>query len=226
LDEESANIKHGEFREAFQTLSAKTYAAVGDTDEAARLSALAAETHRVAVDRENSRILPKIPIIGRLVAAKINDWNKNLVTSMDAAVAEGKAPLPVAAHKVDDLAPDVPTWIKIICSLTMAAGTAAGGWKIIKTLGHKMVKLQPVHGFAAETTAATLLAITGAMGMTVSTTHSITTAIMGVGCAKRFNALKFSLIERIMWAWVLTLPAAGGVAYLLVKTFRLVGWIP
>jgi PiT family inorganic phosphate transporter len=78
----------------------------------------------------------------------------------------------------------------------------------------------------AETTAATLLAVTGNLGMTVSTTHSITTAIMGVGCAKRFGALNLSLIERILWAWVLTLPAAGGVAYLLVKGFRMCGWIP
>lgn len=102
----------------------------------------------------------------------------------------------------------------------------AGGWRIIKTLGHKMVKLHPVHGFAAETTAATLLAVTGAYGMTVSTTHSITTAIMGVGCAKRFSALKLSLIERILWAWVLTLPAAGIVGYLMVKLCRLLGAIP
>ncbi|MES2661586.1 MAG: inorganic phosphate transporter [Verrucomicrobiota bacterium] len=226
LETESAAIKHGEFREAFQTLSARTYAAVGETESSQRLASLAAETHRHIVEREESRILPKIPLVGRLVAAKINDWDKSLGKAMDAAVADSKAPLPVAAHKVDDLSPDVPTWIKIVCSLTMAAGTAAGGWKIIKTLGHKMVKLQPVHGFAAETTAATLLAVTGAMGMTVSTTHSITTAIMGVGCAKRFSALKLSLIERILWAWVLTLPAAGGVAYLLVKLFRVFGWIP
>lgn len=132
----------------------------------------------------------------------------------------------MAAAKVKDLSPDVPSWIKVICALTMAAGTAAGGWKIIKTLGHKMVKLHPVHGFAAETTAATLLAVTGSMGMTVSTTHSITTAIMGVGCAKRFNALKLSLVERIIWAWVLTLPAAGLVGYLMVKLFQLCGWLP
>ncbi|RYD21086.1 MAG: inorganic phosphate transporter [Verrucomicrobiaceae bacterium] len=226
LEDESSSIKHGEFKEAFQTLSAKTFGAAGDAESASRLAAQAAETHRQVVAREEARFLPKVPILGRLVAAKINDWNKSLDSTMKSAVADGKDPLPVAAHKVDELAPDVPTWIKIVCSLTMAAGTAAGGWKIIKTLGHKMVKLQPVHGFAAETTAATLLAITGAMGMTVSTTHSITTAIMGVGCAKRFNALKFSLIERILWAWVLTLPAAGGVAYLLVKMSRLFGWIP
>ena len=90
----------------------------------------------------------------------------------------------------------------------------------------KLVNLQPVQGFAAETTAATLLAVTGYFGMTVSTTHSITTSIMGVGCARRFNALKFSLVERIIWAWVLTLPAAGGVAYLLVKGSQVCGWIP
>lgn len=110
----------------------------------------------------------------------------------------------------------IPNWVVVVCALTMAAGTAAGGWKIIKTLGHKMVKLQPVHGFAAETTAASVLAVTGSMGMPVSTTHAITTSIMGVGCAKRFSALKLKVIERIVWAWILTIPATAGVAYGLV----------
>jgi inorganic phosphate transporter, PiT family len=110
----------------------------------------------------------------------------------------------------------VEPWVVIICAITMAAGTAAGGWKIIKTMGHKMVKLQPVHGFAAETTAATVLAVTGTLGMPVSTTHAITTSILGVGCAKRFSSLKFRVIEKILWAWVLTLPAAGAVAFALV----------
>jgi inorganic phosphate transporter, PiT family len=81
-------------------------------------------------------------------------------------------------------------------------------------------------GFPAETTAATLLAVTSSFGMTVSTPHSITTSIMGVGCAKRFGALNLSLTERILRAWVLTLPAAGGVAYLLVKRCQFFGWIP
>lgn len=226
LEAEAVRIPRGEFREAFLTLVAKTYQSIGDQEAAQRAAKLAAATHQAAVDRENARWLPKVPVIGRMVAAKINDWNKSLTKEMAAAEAAGKAPLTVASHKVDDLSPDVPPWIKIICSLTMAAGTAAGGWRIIKTLGHKMVKLQPVHGFAAETTAATLLAVTGSLGMTVSTTHSVTTAIMGVGCAKRFNALKFSLVERIIWAWILTLPAAGIVAYATVKFFRLCGWIP
>ncbi|HAM71729.1 MAG TPA: inorganic phosphate transporter [Verrucomicrobiales bacterium] len=119
----------------------------------------------------------------------------------------------------------VPDWVVVLCALTMAAGTAAGGWRIIKTLGHKMVKLQPVHGFAAETTAATVLAVAGSMGMPISTTHAITTSIMGVGCAKRFSALKLRVIERIVWAWILTLPAAAGVAYLLVQLGRVCGFV-
>jgi len=126
---------------------------------------------------------------------------------------------------VDVKSQGVPAWVVIVCALTMGAGTAAGGWKIIKTMGHKMVKLQPVHGFAAETTAATVLAITGSMGMPVSTTHAITTSIMGVGCAKRFSALKLKVIERILWAWILTLPATAGVAFGLVWGMNKVGWI-
>jgi PiT family inorganic phosphate transporter len=84
-------------------------------------------------------------------------------------------------------------------------------------MGHKMVKLQPVHGFAAETTAATVLAITGQFGMTVSTTHAITTSIMGVGCAKRFSALKLNVVTRILWAWVLTLPITALLGYLCMR---------
>jgi phosphate/sulfate permease len=225
LEAEAVKIERGEFREAFLTLSAKTYETLGETDASQRAASLAADTHRQALERENARILTKLPVIGKMVAAKINDWDKTLTKEMAAAAEAGKRPLAVASKKVDELSPDVPMWIKIICSLTMAAGTAAGGWRIIKTLGHKMVKLQPVHGFAAETTAATLLAVTGSLGMTVSTTHSVTTAIMGVGCAKRFNALKFSLVERIIWAWILTLPAAGIVAYLMVKLFQALGWV-
>ena len=113
----------------------------------------------------------------------------------------------------------IPVWIKVACALTMAAGTAAGGWRIIKTLGHKLVKLQPVHGFAAETTAATVLLTAAHFGMPVSTTHAITTSIMGVGTAKRFNAIKWGVVKRILWAWMLTIPATGLMGYLLFKLF-------
>ena len=107
----------------------------------------------------------------------------------------------------------------------MCAGTAVGGWRIIKTLGHKMVRLHPVHGFAAETTAATVLVTAAHFGMPVSTTHAVTTSIMGVGCAKGFNHLKLDVVERILWAWVMTLPASGAIAYLLVKLAQAAGWI-
>jgi PiT family inorganic phosphate transporter len=121
---------------------------------------------------------------------------------------------------------EIAAWIKVLCALTMCAGTAVGGWRIIKTLGHKMVRLHPVHGFAAETTAATVLVTAAHFGMPVSTTHAVTTSIMGVGCAKGFNHLKLDVVERIIWAWIMTLPASGIVAYLLVKLAQATGWIP
>ena len=131
-----------------------------------------------------------------------------------------KTPAPEAGQALH-----IATWIKILCALTMCAGTAAGGWRIIRTLGHKMVKIHPVHGFAAEATGATVLFTAAHFGMPVSTTHAITTSIMGVGCAKGFNALKLRVVERILWAWVLTLPASAGVAYGLVILTRSFGWL-
>ncbi len=131
--------------------------------------------------------------------------------------------LPTWLHflQVPDKSASIPLWIMLTCALTMAAGTYAGGWRIIKTLGHKMVKMKPVHGFAAETTAATILAVTGAMGMPVSTTHTITTSIMGVGAARRWNAIEWSLVERIVWAWVMTIPATAIMAYVFYKLLSL-----
>ena len=119
---------------------------------------------------------------------------------------------------------EIATWVKWACGLAMALGTYAGGWKIIRTLGDKLVRLKPVNGFAAETTGASILLVTGLLGMPVSTTHAITTSIMGVGCAKRFNALDWTLVERILWAWLMTIPAAAGVAYLLVRVMGGLGW--
>ncbi len=112
---------------------------------------------------------------------------------------------------------DIDAWIIFTCALVMALGTAIGGWRIIKTLGHKMVKLHPINGFAAETSSATILLTAAHFGMPVSTTHSISTAIMGVGFAKNPHALKLSVIERIVWAWILTIPAAGGLAWGMVS---------
>jgi len=118
---------------------------------------------------------------------------------------------------------DIEAWIIATCALVMAAGTAMGGWRIIKTLGHKMVKLQPIDGFAAETASATILVTASSFGMPVSTTHSISTAIMGVGFGKNPRKLKLGVIERILWAWILTIPAAGGIAYALLRLLELLG---
>jgi PiT family inorganic phosphate transporter len=119
----------------------------------------------------------------------------------------------------------VALWIVVTCAVVMAAGTASGGWRIIKTLGHKMVKLHPIHGFAVDTSSATILTLAAHFGMPVSTTHSISTAIMGVGFAKNPRALKFGVIERIVWAWILTIPAAGSVSYGLYRLFALLGGV-
>ena len=118
---------------------------------------------------------------------------------------------------------EIATWIKVACALVMAAGTAAGGWRIIKTLGHKMVKLHPIHGFAAETASATMILSASSLGIPVSTTHNISAAIMGVGAAKRLNAIKWTVVERMVWAWILTIPVAAGLGYVLVKLIRSFG---
>jgi inorganic phosphate transporter, PiT family len=118
----------------------------------------------------------------------------------------------------------IATWIKLMCAIVMAAGTASGGWRIIRTLGHKMVRLQPVHGFAAESSSAAIIGFASHFGFPVSTTHTVSAAIMGVGAAKRFSALKWTIVERMMWAWVLTIPISGGVAYLLMRLLQLIGY--
>lgn len=115
----------------------------------------------------------------------------------------------------------VPRWVMVACALTMAAGTAAGGWRIVRTLGHKMVRLQPVHGFAAETSAASVILAASHFGIPLSTTHVISTSIMGVGATKRFSAVRWGLVGRIIWTWVLTLPTTGMLGYFGVKLLRL-----
>ncbi len=111
----------------------------------------------------------------------------------------------------------IPAWIAVVCALTMAAGTAGGGWRIIKTLGHKMVKLHPINGFAAETSSAAVILTASAFGIPVSTTHNVSASIMGVGAAKRFSAIRWTVVERMVWAWVLTLPITAVVAYGFVR---------
>ena len=108
---------------------------------------------------------------------------------------------------------EVPTWVKVACAVAMAFGTAAGGWRIIKTVGRDFVKLQPVHGFCVETASAGVILGASAFGMPTSTTHVITSAILGVGLSKRMSAVNWGIAYRIVVAWVLTIPASAAVAF-------------
>lgn len=108
---------------------------------------------------------------------------------------------------------EVPTWVKIACAVAMALGTAAGGWRIIKTVGHDFVKLQPVHGFCVETASAGVILGASALGLPTSTTHVITSSILGVGLSKRMSAVNWTVAYRIVCAWIITIPASAGVAF-------------
>ena len=108
---------------------------------------------------------------------------------------------------------DVPKWVILICALAMGFGTLFGGWKIIKTLGVKMLKLEPIHGFAAETSSAAIIIASSHFGLPVSTTHVVSSAILGVGATKRLSAVRWGIAGKIVMAWVLTLPACFGMAW-------------
>jgi inorganic phosphate transporter, PiT family len=108
----------------------------------------------------------------------------------------------------------VPLWVILAAATAISLGTAAGGWRIIRTMGQRVVKLDPVHGFAAETTAATIIFGASSFGMPVSTTHVISSAIIGVGSSDRFSAVRWGVAGNILVAWILTLPASGAVAWL------------
>jgi PiT family inorganic phosphate transporter len=115
---------------------------------------------------------------------------------------------------------EVPFWVILICALAMGLGTAIGGWKVIKTLGVRMLKLEPVHGFAAETSATAIILGCSALGLPVSTTHVISTCIMGVGATKRFSAVRWGIGKKIVNAWILTLPACAFFAWALFKVLN------
>jgi PiT family inorganic phosphate transporter len=109
--------------------------------------------------------------------------------------------------------PTVPLWVIILAATAIALGTAIGGWRIIRTMGQRVVKLDPVHGFAAETTAATVIFGASTLGVPVSTTHVISSAIMGAGASDRFSAVRWGVAGNIVIAWVLTIPASAIVAW-------------
>jgi PiT family inorganic phosphate transporter len=116
---------------------------------------------------------------------------------------------------------EVPLWVIVTCALAMGLGTAVGGWRIIKTLGLRLTALRPIHGFSAEATAATVMELASRMGIPISTTHTITASVMGVGATKRLSAVKWGVGLDIVVAWILTLPACALIAWALCKALTL-----
>lgn len=115
---------------------------------------------------------------------------------------------------------EVPFWVILTCAIAMGLGTLSGGWRIIRTLGNKMIRLQPIHGFAAETTASTVLMGAAHFGIPVSTTQVISSAILGVGATKRLSAVRWGIVGNILWAWALTLPLTFMFSGLLMLLMR------
>ena len=118
---------------------------------------------------------------------------------------------------------EVPFWVILAAHAAIGLGTLAGGWRIIHTMGSRITKLQPVNGFAAETGAASAIFLATALGIPVSTTHAITGAIVGVGATRRLSAVRWGVAGRIVWAWVLTIPAAALIGASTYVFLRFVG---
>ncbi|HEX9662432.1 MAG TPA: inorganic phosphate transporter [Candidatus Binatia bacterium] len=115
----------------------------------------------------------------------------------------------------------VPIWVIIMCAATMGIGTAIGGWRIVKTMGLRLTKLEPVHGFAAETSAAMTIELATRLGIPLSTTHTINTSIIGVGATRRLSAVRWGVTLEIVAAWILTFPICGAIGWLAAKLFLL-----
>ncbi len=116
----------------------------------------------------------------------------------------------------------VPWWVILLCAGTMGVGTAFGGWRIVRTMGIRLTRLEPVHGFAAETAAATAIETASRFGIPLSTTHTINMAILGVGATQRLSAVRWGVTGRIVSAWVLTFPVCAGIGFLAAKLIGMV----
>jgi PiT family inorganic phosphate transporter len=140
----------------------------------------------------------------------------------DAQKTMGIITLALVAGGLTGSADGVPLWVKLLCATAMAAGTAAGGKRIMKTMGHGVTKLEPSSGFAAETSSALVIEAMSFLGSPISTTHVISSAIMGVGSAKRLSAVKWRTARDLVLTWVITLPAAiafGGISLFVLRFF-------
>jgi inorganic phosphate transporter, PiT family len=136
--------------------------------------------------------------------------------------------LALAAHGVVPTGDDfyIPDWVKIICAVAIGVGTMTGGWRIMKTMGTRITKLTPVQGFAAETTAGTVIEIATRFGIPISTTHAISGAILGVGSTRRLSAVRWGIAGRIVTAWVLTIPGCFLIGFVIALAMRAIGIRP
>jgi PiT family inorganic phosphate transporter len=116
---------------------------------------------------------------------------------------------------------EVPIWVIFLCAGTMGIGTACGGWRIMRTMGIRITRLEPVHGFAAETASGLVITLASVFGIPLSTTHTINTAIMGVGTSRRLSAVRWGVGAEIVSAWILTFPVCGLVAWLIATAGKL-----
>lgn len=176
--------------------------------------ALTWAVHRLPLKRIN-KVFGKLQILSAGVMALSHGHN-------DAQKSMGIIALALVIYQPQE-GFSVPLWVILSCALMMAMGTMMGGWRIIRTMGTKMLTLRPIHGFAAETTAATVIMGASQFGIPLSTTQVITSTIMGVGATKRLSAVRWTVVGRILWAWLLTLPVtfgiSGALAYVVLRMF-------
>jgi PiT family inorganic phosphate transporter len=150
-----------------------------------------------------------------------NDAQKTMGIIVGLLVAEQRhfTDFPVRALHLTD-ANSVPAWVILLCGAAMGVGTMTGGWRIVRTMGQRLTRLKPFGGFCAETSGAVTLFVASHFGIPVSTTHTITGAISGVGAAHRLSAVRWGVAGQIVWAWLLTIPAAAGIAGLVYLLLR------
>jgi PiT family inorganic phosphate transporter len=140
----------------------------------------------------------------------------------DGQKSMGIITLALIAHHVLPSSADPPTWVKLACALAMGLGTSAGGFRIIQTVGHRIFRLEPVQGFAAEATGAAVILTASQLGAPVSTTHVVTGSVFGVGASRRLSAVRWKVALNMVTAWIITIPASaavGGLCYLAMKAF-------
>jgi len=145
-----------------------------------------------------------------------NDAQKTAGIIAAALIASGHL------HAAPGQAPDVPLWVVLACHAAMGLGTLSGGWRIVRTMGMRITKLAPVGGFCAETSGAATLFLATSLGVPVSTTHTITGAIVGAGSQRKFTAVRWGVAGRIVWAWILTVPGAAAISAL---TYLIAIWL-